>query len=326
MNLKNLGDRDLISQTKDLVQSERDVLTRILHHLREIERRKLFCDFGCGSLFEYAVKELKYSEGQAGRRIQAMRLLKEIPELEEKIQSGALSLSNISQAQSFFREAARSDFATSASKTTAEKIQILSLLEHKSARDGQKELLQLQPEIAPPKEKERVLTEDLSEIRFVMNSELKAKLEEVRSLLGPAGAAMSFAELLEQLTELSVAALKAKKFGKKVSSQFAGRIDTTLQKQDLAPINAPAPTPEPRIKPESKNPRYIPQKTQHFVWQRDRKQCVLCSSTRNLNIDHMKPVALGGTSIPENLRLLCFACNQRAGIRIFGVDRMGSGG
>ncbi|NCN42230.1 hypothetical protein GW916_13385 [bacterium] len=103
MNLKILKDGELLKQTKELVRNERQLLTQILQHLREVERRKLFSELGYQSLFEYAVKELNYSEGQAGRRIQAMRLLKELPQLESKIASGTLSLSNISQAQIYFR-------------------------------------------------------------------------------------------------------------------------------------------------------------------------------------------------------------------------------
>lgn len=103
MNLTHLKDQELLTRTKQLVQQERLLLTQVLHHLREVERRKLFCDLGYQSLFEYAIKELHYSEGQAGRRIQAMRLIKELPEVEEKIKTGALSLSNIAQAQSYFK-------------------------------------------------------------------------------------------------------------------------------------------------------------------------------------------------------------------------------
>ena len=186
MQLNHLKDQDLLSNTKQLVQAERDVLTKVLHHFREIERRRLFSDLGYASLFDYAVKELKYSEGQAGRRIQAMRLIKEIPELEKKIESGALSLSNISQAQSFFREVAKNsdDSAKNSSFISkADKLAVLDKLEHKSAREGQRELLKLQPDAALPKERERVITEEKSEIRFVMTKELKIKLEEVRSLL-----------------------------------------------------------------------------------------------------------------------------------------------
>ena len=46
MNLKNLKDNELLFQTKQLVQNERQVLTKILHHLREVERRKRFSDLG----------------------------------------------------------------------------------------------------------------------------------------------------------------------------------------------------------------------------------------------------------------------------------------
>ena len=130
-NLRALRDAELLAQTKSLVQNERELVAAILRHLHEVERRRLFSELGYKSLFDYAVKELKYSEGQASRRIQAMRLLKELPQLEEKIETGALSLSNLSQAQSYFREAVKS------AKPVAqeEKLRILESLENKSARD-----------------------------------------------------------------------------------------------------------------------------------------------------------------------------------------------
>ncbi|MCB9025133.1 MAG: hypothetical protein H6625_02340 [Bdellovibrionaceae bacterium] len=61
MNLKYLKDHQLLARTQSLVQKERQLLTQVLHHLREVERRKLFSDLGYQSLFEYAVKDLKYS-------------------------------------------------------------------------------------------------------------------------------------------------------------------------------------------------------------------------------------------------------------------------
>ncbi len=69
MLIQHLRDSELLTQTKALAQREREVLTFILRHLKEIERRKLYCDLRCGSLFEYAVQELKYSDaGHASRR------------------------------------------------------------------------------------------------------------------------------------------------------------------------------------------------------------------------------------------------------------------
>jgi hypothetical protein len=298
MKLAQITDPELLSQTKRLVQEERDVLTEVLQHLHEIDRRKLFSDLGYRSLFDYAVEELKYSEGQAGRRLQAMRLIREIPEVEKKITTGALSLSNISQAQNFFRNKSEKTLVS-----RGEKLEVLKALENKSAREGQKELLKIEPLATFPKERERVLTEDHSEVRFVLDREVKKKLEEVRALIGPKGATMSFPELLDFMANMSVQTLKAKRFGKKIS-----QTPTQI-----------TPAPEPR----SHNPRYVSKKTAHLVWQRDGLKCTKCGGTRNLNIDHIQPVARGGQSNIDNLRVLCFSCNQREAIKEFGVERVG---
>ena len=138
--------------------------------------------------------ELKYSEGQAGRRIAAMRLLKDLPadaaaRIETKITTGALSLSNVQQARSFFRDQSAAEPRRVI--TAAEKLNVLELLENKSVRAGQKELLRLAPVIAMPKEKERVITDSATEVRFTMSDALKIKLESVRALLGLKGSNMS---------------------------------------------------------------------------------------------------------------------------------------
>ena len=67
--IPKLKDQELLKVTADLVQRERHVLTLVLHHLREVELKRLFSYLGHPSLFEYCVQELRYSEGKAGRRI-----------------------------------------------------------------------------------------------------------------------------------------------------------------------------------------------------------------------------------------------------------------
>ncbi len=215
MNLKKLKDNELLENTKHLVQNERDVLREILHHLREVESRKLFSDLGYSSLFDYAVRELKYGEGQAGRRIQAMKLLNELPQLESKIQSGELSLSNLSQAQSYFRQVEKT--RDGERMVAGEKVEILNRLENISAREGQKVLLNLQPEMPLPKERIRPVTEPHDEVKFVMDAKLKEELEVFKSLLGPSSQHLSFAELIGELTSVGIQALKQKRFGKKES-------------------------------------------------------------------------------------------------------------
>ncbi len=107
MQLDQLSDRKLLEETDRLARSEREVLTKLLHHLWEIDRRRLYCTLQCGSLLEYCMTHLKYSEDQGCRRISAMRLLRDLEpsrreEIVKNIESGALTLTNIGLAQSLF--------------------------------------------------------------------------------------------------------------------------------------------------------------------------------------------------------------------------------
>ena len=56
MNLKHLTDKALLADIKKLAAEERSISVKVLHHLREIERRRLFSDLGYGSLYDYVIK------------------------------------------------------------------------------------------------------------------------------------------------------------------------------------------------------------------------------------------------------------------------------
>ena len=103
-SVRQLSNQELLSRTKFLVQKERDIHIQVLRHLAEIDSRKLFFQQGFSSLFDYAVRELGYSEGAAYRRIKAMKLCRELPETANRLQSGRLSLSAASQLQVFFEK------------------------------------------------------------------------------------------------------------------------------------------------------------------------------------------------------------------------------
>src|ERR1043165_2355033 len=65
--------------------------------------------------------------------------------------------------------------------------------------------------------------------------------------------------------------------------------------------------------------RHIPPNLRHAVLRRDRFTCVACGASRRnnpsvrLQVDHIKPVAKGGTAKMSNLRTLCRKCNQGKG-------------
>lgn len=195
MNLNHLTDNTLLADTKRLAKAEREITTKILHHFKEIDKRKLFSDLGYPSMQEYAIKELGYSESAAGRRIQAARLLKVIPEIEAKILDGSLSLSTLNKAAGFFR---REEI-----REPAKKKAILKKLENKSARQCDKTLLELSP-MPLPKEGIRVVSPTFQQLKINVSDETLEELETAKNLLGHSTFDDSFIRKLSRYAQESI--------------------------------------------------------------------------------------------------------------------------
>ncbi len=64
----------------------------------------------------------------------------------------------------------------------------------------------------------------------------------------------------------------------------------------------------------AKTPRIrIPPSVREYVFQRDQYQCQSCgltNETKTLNVDHIIPLAKGGSNDISNLQTLCSSCNQ----------------
>lgn len=87
------------------VIAEKQYTLTVLRHLQEIEQRKAFAELGYSSLYDYCLYKLKYSEMEAINRINAMRLMRIDPKIEEKIESKELSLTAANKIHSFARKA-----------------------------------------------------------------------------------------------------------------------------------------------------------------------------------------------------------------------------
>ncbi|MEK7354808.1 MAG: hypothetical protein AAB250_00065, partial [Bdellovibrionota bacterium] len=207
MNFPHLTDESLNLEMLELVKSEREVLIKILHRLREVERRRLFSKLKFQSLFEYAIKFLGYSEDQAARRITAMRLLKELPAIEEKIESGALTLSHLTKAQAIFRREKKADRP----RSVEAKLDLLSQIESAPIRAAEKTLEEAAYAQKPKEEKKPLSMDQFSD-------ELQAKLTrlmEVRS-----HSAGNLHDVIDQLADLGLAKwdpiVKAERASKRV--------------------------------------------------------------------------------------------------------------
>ena len=135
MNFRNLSTPVLLATTKIAVIEERKSLLKVLHLFREIERRRAYHPHS--SLYVLAIKEYGYSHHEANARITAMRLIRDVPEMENKIESGALCLTNAIQAQSYFRRA---------KVAKPERLKLAVSFCNKTTREVEKAIARLEPE------------------------------------------------------------------------------------------------------------------------------------------------------------------------------------
>lgn len=297
MNLKTKSESILLSELKNLVTDERETGVKILHYFREIEARKIHLERGYSSFFDFAVKELGYSAGGAYRRISAMRLLKALPELQEKIESGVLSLSVAAQAQSFFREEGKVRKVS-----VQEKIETVESLLGLSTRECERKLAAISPSSALPKEKSRVVTEELMQIQFLADRDLMGKLEKLKGLLAHRDFDGSYQGLFRQLADLAL---------KRLVPGESAPAPNESERQSLPPSK-----PVKLVPPSApKWSRHLPRQVKSAVFLRDSGKCVyrdrksgrVCGSSYALEYDHVVPFSMGGETAVENLRLLCSA-------------------
>jgi hypothetical protein len=177
--IKTLSNHDLHQKIKTLAASERQLTLVVLQHLREVEARRLFCEHGYGSLLDYCVNELKYSESSAYRRIQSMRLLKEVPEAAKSVATGALTLSNLAKSQSVFRKLSEQNKPLP--KST--KQQVIATLTNKTQKQAEEILTELHP-LPVPKPTQKTLSSEKVLLRFAISTQAKKQLQEVEELSG----------------------------------------------------------------------------------------------------------------------------------------------
>jgi uncharacterized CHY-type Zn-finger protein len=207
MNLKHLTDESLHNGAQKVALAEQDALINLLHHLKEIDRRRLFSTFRRGSLFDYVVSELNYPEDRAVRRISAMRLLRDVPEIEKKISDGDLSLTNIVMAQSLFAKEKKAGNEY----TADQKIEVLNKLENQSTREAKKIIREINPELS---QKPPVL-----DFNTIEDEELRKKLLRIRGKYAHTNPIMTLHELLHKMCDNEVAEMEKSPAAPQVKSE-----------------------------------------------------------------------------------------------------------
>jgi 5-methylcytosine-specific restriction endonuclease McrA len=231
-------------------------------------------------MFDYCTRELGYSEASAQRRIQAMRLLKSLPDVKNNIQDGSLSLSVAAQVQSFIQH-----------EKPTNMLEIVKHVLHTSSRECERRLGDLATVPIKPKEKARVLSSKETLIQFTADDELNQNLEKLKQLLSHKNPQSRYDVLFKELAKIAL-----------------DKLDPERRKT------------KPRKTPTSelKHSRYIPQALKRHVWRRDGGCCSYenpktkkkCGSRYFVQVEHIIGFAKGGPATLENLTLLCGAHNR----------------
>lgn len=342
MNLKELNDAVLLAHAGKLVAQEREILTQFLHHLREINDRRLYSSMGYKSLFDFLLKYFKYSEDQAYRRLAAMKILKELPQVEVKIAEGELSLSHLSLAHSLFNQEKKLDNEFSVDQ----KLSVFEEIANKSTREAEKitHALSSAPETLKP-DRMTTASESRIEIKFISSVNVQKKVEKLKGLLAHQNPHISLGELFEKLCDLglqewdkSKTKLEKKKAKSEITNGDLACSKSTKQELAIREMMESKATVTDLMNQNRSNASTLnfkkvgaPRKScvnnshaqiKREVFRKANNQCENCGSHFALEIDHIRPRAMGGETSLDNLRLLCRSCNQRAAIKVFSQSKM----
>ncbi|WP_413581339.1 HNH endonuclease [Bdellovibrio sp. HCB288] len=300
MEIHTLSDSEVETRLKYLTRKERELLHLVLVHIKEIETRRIFLLRGHGTMYDYLTKELYYSGSAAMRRLEASRILRDVPVVAEKIHQGTLNLAQLSELSRAIKEKRKDGVEISAQQ----KSELVEMISGKTTLETQKEIAQeLQIKLKKP-EQVRVQRDDsvhvaLTFTRTQHETVMQAK-DKAAHLLHENKKDHSLSSFFEILSRSYIS-------GKmKLAAARMSGFDQATSK-GLQAMNA-----SPELSPKTITPRLRSlilardQSCQYIDKQTGKK----CGSTYGLEVDHRQAQWAGGGHAVTNLQALCSAHNK----------------
>lgn len=303
-----LDDHELLKRLKSLVSCERRSVALVLAFLGEIERRRLHESEGFPSLFWYCVRELGYSEEVAYKRVRAALAARRFPSILSLLADGGLTLTGVS--------------ILAAHLNWANHVDLLGRANGLSKRDIEKLVAGLAPQVDSPDKIRVIAPHTREELVAVPSIVAKApsvmvQAEHKMTYLTPERVKISFSAaedlvfMIERVRDLirhKHPQARLEDIFREMSAEYLSRHDPAqrIPRKNSRPLGGP------------KRTRQVPQAVKKEVWTRDSGRCAFVASNGNrceakawLEFDHVRPWALGGSSVdPANIRLLCRTHNQ----------------
>ncbi len=328
--------RVLSSRLADLLRREHLAMADFLLALADFDRQKGWRDLGYAGLFPYLNRELGLSKAAAFYRKTAAELIQRFPEVVEPLRAGELCITSVVELARVLtpenraevlprflrcsKQEARAVAAELAPESAPPRRTVVTLLPAlpaaHAAPSAETASQTVQPDeplrpdaapapAAPPRPEAVPLTADLRRLHVTVSKGFLAKVEAARSALSHSQPGASLEDVLE-----------------------AG-LDLILARETKKRALVARPRPAPPVAATSASPRHVPAQVRRAVWERDGGRCSwpldaggVCGSTLRLQLDHVVPVALGGASTIENLRVTCSFHNDLAARQAFGDAHM----
>ncbi len=312
MNLKFINKIDLDLRIRSLHLKEKNLLQEILWTIKEIDSRRMYLDFGYASLFLYLTQGVGYSEGSAQRRIDGARLLREIPEVSQLIQSGELQLSQVSMLQ----KASRLAFKKLNIKITSEqkKDLIQKLVQKKHSQLESQYVIASFFELPTLQDIRKTKQSDESvRLELTISKELFAKIEKAQQLLSHS---VPTADLIKYLEYVTDKVIEAKTNIKPLATALNENkiknrnLSKKADHRQMAALNA-----KNNRRSISTDTRKLIFNSNSYCQYKDPLTGKLCQSKWFLQIDHRQPKWANGANAFENLQILCSNHNRMKYLR-----------
>lgn len=317
-NIGHLSNTDLLTRFGKLVQTERKITHLVLECIAEMDARRLYLEKAYPSLYEFLVQEFGYSSSAALRRIESARLLREVPEVAAKIESGALNLSQLSKVQQAVRAVQKLE---DRKLNSYEKKELLSRIEYTTQQQTEVILCKALSLPVLMENKETAHKDESVTLTITFNREQIAALRQAQDLIAHAVPEKNWAEALTYLAKKEV----QRRTKYRTSTPAAGVPPKTLdmKKECKSDMEKEAKTKHdiemaPSTEASAKLVRRPLSKTIQKTVLNNQKCCQfkdpitgkICGSKRFLQIDHRQSVWAGGTNDIQNLQVLCSQHNH----------------
>lgn len=286
MKIQFLSNFELLGRFGKLVRTERKITHLVLECIAEIDSRRLYLDKAYPSIYEFLVEEFGYSSSAALRRIESARLLRDVPELAEKIENGAINLSQLSKVQQAVRAVQKLE---DRKVDISEKKELLSRIEYTTQQQTEVILCQALSLPVLAEDKQRMHRDESVTLTITFSKEQMDLLNQVQDLIAHAVPEKKWSEVMTYLAQKEIqrrtSVREVKTVPDKESSSWGKSLLSVRSKKIVLNKN-------------------------RCCQYKDPITGKICGSTRFLQVDHRQSIWAGGSNDIRNLQTLCAEHNR----------------